>query len=206
MRRFFITYGVFACVLLFGCSHYQNALPLKTDPQSTIKGAIAVAGVLDCQVKDKKPFPCKDATERLVKDSGFPDHSAKITSDDLALLLADPLTLSVYRQQLSDIRQRLGFRYALAGKQGAHAVSSYTIWQVIVVVPIPPVVVWFTIPVPVSEKHGFLGSERILRVVDLDQAKVVSESFTLLRDHDANGILQSTDITEGISSMMLSKE
>lgn len=206
MKKIMVVCLVFCFVLLYGCSHYKNAVPLTGDTQSAIKENIGVAGVLNCQVKDRQPFLCKDSTERLAKDSGFPNYSEKMTPDDLALLLADPLTLSVYGQQLGAIRQRLGSRYILAGKHGAHAVSSYTIWHVIVVIPIPPVVAWFTIPVPISAKHGLLSSEQVLRIVDLEQAKVVSESYSLLRDYEADGILSSSEITDGLSRMMLLKE
>jgi hypothetical protein len=95
--------------------------------------------------------------------------------------MGSPAELAARHAELQLLRDRLGHRYVLAGEQGADPVLHQTMWDMVFAVPLGYVIITFTVPVPISRETGVRHGTHIVRVIDLDEATIVAESFELLR-------------------------
>lgn len=192
---------------IIGCSHYSSNIPLKENMNTQMHMDIANAGILDHRgVNGSLPVISASASRLLVEATKFPDVSGRLNAEELSLLLSQPVELAIATQQLRNLGQRLGYRYVVVGEQGAYPVTERSTWDVIVVVPTPVVVVAGSIPINTSQKQGVMHATRVLRVIDLEHAQIISESYELLRDHNDEGEFTSGEIAKGLSSMNLAKE
>jgi hypothetical protein len=208
MRKIiFVIITAFLCGFTIGCTHYSSKLPLGEDLNAQVQNKIAVAGILDRRsVNGARPALSVSATKLLVEEAKIPDVSGQLNNEELSLLLAQPLELAVTTRLLKSLGQRIGQRYVVVGEQGAYPITELTVWDSLIVIPAGYVVVWFTVPIPISQQHGIMHATRVLRVIDLDQARIVGESFALLRDkHDA-GEFTRGEISDGLSNINLERK
>lgn len=204
----FVVISVFIGMGLAGCTHhYASSLALKENRYEQTKKDTAVAGVLDRRgVSGAQSMISKSVTKVLVEKAEVPDVSGRLTAEEIALLLSQPVELALARPQLHDLKQRLGYRFVIVGEQGGDSVTESSYWDVGMVIPAAVVVIYFSIPVEISREQGVMNATRVLRVIDLEQAQIVSESYALLRDHKDEGEFTGGEIVDGLASMKLVKE
>ena len=125
--------------------------------------------------------------------------------EDLTLLLSQPVELNLAAAKLNDLRQRVGYKYVLVGEEGGYPTTRIIYWDFVIVIPAGPVIITLAIPAPISQKHGIFDATRILRVIDLENATIVGESFDLLRAEEDDDEFSGGQISDGISNMKLGK-
>ena len=199
---------IFLSIAFMGCTHhYVSHLPIQEKSQIQPQKNTAVAGILDRRgVSGAGPAHSLSATKILVEKANLPDVSGKINAEDLVLLLKQPIELSLAAAKLRDLKQRLGYRYVLVGEQGGDPATVRSFWDMGMIVPLGVIIVYFTIPIETSREHGIMHATRVLRVIDLEQAQIASESYALLRDRKEESEFSGGEISDGLSNMKLAKE
>lgn len=191
-----------------GCTqHYASSLALKENRYEQMKNGTGVAGVLDRRgISGASPMISVPVTKLLVEKAKVPDVSGQLKADEIMLLLSSPVELAVAKPQLHNLRQRLGYRFVIVGEQGGDSVMERAYWDVGLVIPAAVVIIYVSIPVEISRELGVMHATRVLRVIDLEQAQIVGESYTLLRDHRDEGEFTGGEIADGLASIKLAKE
>jgi len=209
MKRIcFFVMAVLVSTGTIGCtSHYTSSIPLTGNMSSQLSNEIAVAGVLNRQgLPGIQSSLSESSTKLLVEKSKVPDMSAKLMYEDILLLLSQPVELVVATPKLHELKQRIGYRYAIVGEQGADPVTELSYWDMGIGIPIPPVLIMFNVPIKLSQQAGVKHATRVLRIVDLEQAEIISEYYALLLDHNDVGAFTEDEIAEGVTTMKIGKE
>jgi hypothetical protein len=181
-------------------------LQLVENLRAQTKHNTAAAGILDHRaVSGAAPMVAAKPTRLLVKESKLPDVTTKLNTEDLTLLLSQPVELNLAAAKLNDLRQRVGYKYVLVGEEGGYPTTRIIYWDFVIVIPAGPVIITLAIPAPISQKHGIFDATRILRVIDLENATIVGESFDLLRAEEDDDEFSGGQISDGISNMKLGK-
>jgi len=168
--------------LLAACTSFRAATPIPPSLAEIIRSDIAAAGVLvESDLAASAPEASTGEGVALATALNQPAVSPPLDASTLALLLQQPDELAASAAALRDVRARLGHRFAAVGWRRVVPLSHSSDWNVVVVIPIPYVWVWFSYPVRMSGEDGVPHDERIMRIVDLDRAEIVSESYLLER-------------------------
>jgi hypothetical protein len=185
-----------------GCSHYKGAIPIDEKCRAQVKNDLVVGGILTRQAATKNtPSTSEEANKLLMKGVNCTTSPAQISSEDLALLLSGPSELSINAQYLRKMKQRLGHRFVMVGEQGGYPISKYLNWGIGWFIPAGPVIIFGSFPVTLSKEHDIQHAKRIIRVVDLDQARIIGESYEVLRDEDDGENFTSGQVSNAISSL-----
>ncbi len=173
---------VVLAVLFAGCTSYRTATPIPAGLAGTVGPDIGAAGVLVESGPDGgRPRASTEEGAALAEALGGPVMSPPLDAATLELLLQQPDGLAASAPALRELRDRLGHRFAAVGWRRVVPLSHSSFWNVIIVIPIPYIWVWLNFPVQMSGDSGVPHDERIMRIVDLDRAEIVSESYLLAR-------------------------
>ena len=97
-------------LLCLGCATwYRSAVPWSDDSPSAF--VISSAGVRDASTGERSVR----ASERLARESGFPDVGAKLAPEDWGMLMANPARLAYASAWRHDLAVRIGYRHVLVG-------------------------------------------------------------------------------------------
>lgn len=192
-------------MVIGGCSHYHGALPLPEAARDDLRGGLAVVGVLDRRLPESSTAAVSlSATRLLVTAAKASDLSDRVNADEVAFLLSSPAKLLVESTRLQELRRRLGHRYAVVGEQGSTVVTYLLMWDAVWVIPLPFVAVVFTTPFQMSNDPAAQRATRVLRVVDLETASIVGESYEVLRDSSGDGEFTGREFASGLTAMRVS--
>jgi len=169
-------------VLLAACTSFRTATPIPPSLAKTLGSDIAAAGVLvESGAGGAAPSASADEGAALAEALGRPVMSSPLDASSLELLLQQPDGLAASASGLRELRARLGHRFAAVGWRRVVPVSHSSFWNVVVVIPIPYIWVWFNYPVRMAGESGVPHDEQIMRIVDLERAEIVSETYLLAR-------------------------
>ncbi len=174
--------GVVAIVALGGCASFRDSNPIPQHLGPSIAGDIVAAGVLI------EPPPGQGAPQAAVEEAGHLadalGRASALPALDVAsleLLLQPPDLLSANATKLRDLRFRLGHRFAAVAWRRTSQLRHSTTWNATIVVPLPFLWVFFNWPIPVTSPSSVAHDARMVRIVDLERAELVSESFLVTR-------------------------
>jgi hypothetical protein len=175
--------GVCALLALAGCSSFRSQLPLPSPVVASVGADLAVAGVLARPTSDTAGGASASPEEAaaLADATGRPLVQPALDTTELRILLQPPAALAASRHALERIRQRVGHRYAAVAARDAIGLRHRTTWDVIVVLPTPWIIFFWNWPIPMSSPKTVPHDTSVVRIVDLDRAAILGESFLLRR-------------------------
>lgn len=174
--------AVIACLWLVGCTGFRSATPIPAERAQSLPTEIVAAGVL---VESPDPGAgdsvSTEESAALAQALGASAIGEAPDAETLALLLLPPDALAVQSTSLGELANRWGSRYAAVGWRRTIPLAHSSSWNVIIVIPIPYIWFWFNWPIPLSGESGVPHDARIVRIVDLEQAEIVSEAYRIER-------------------------
>lgn len=201
-------------VALGGCSSFRSHLslpPPSASGGSAIGDDLAVAGVL------ARPLPSADLDrpgaplaptavspgegEALARAVGRPLVRPALDAPELGLLMQPPAALAASAGALSRIRDRIGHRYAAIAARDALGLRHRTTWDVIVVLPTPWIIFFWDWPIAMSNPSIVPHDTASVRIVDLDRAVIVGESFLLRRGKAKGRPLDAGQLEEALEEI-----
>ena len=187
-------------------SHYRNAIPLSDAQLPEVLTGLAIAGTLENRrAVVPKPLRVGEATARLAAGVGVRDLSSTVATEELQLLLAAPAQLRLRRDELADLRQRLGCRYIVAAELAEVPVRWQKRWVMEMIVPVGYTIVVFPIPITYSHKYGIPHTSLEVRVVDLEGGEIVGESYEVLRSESLEGSLGGREVQRALDAIRLAE-
>jgi hypothetical protein len=185
---------------VFGCSHYKGALAIDKNLKTQVKKDLAVGGILTRQTaSNTKSAISPEASKLLMNEIISKNVTVQLSSEELELLLSGPTELSMSEQTLRNLKDRIGHRFVIVGEQGGYPISRILYWDIGYCIFLGAAIICSAIPVKMSEVHDyFRNAKRIIRVIDLDQARIIGESYEVLRDEEDGNIFTSGQISDAL--------
>jgi len=170
------------------CSNFRSALPLAPRPaaggseRAAVARDLTAAGVLFEREPGQGPAeaPAGEAVA-LAEALGVEASEPPLDVASLLLLLEPPASLAARSAELQSLRSRLGHRYAAVASRGVTRLGHSSTWDVILVIPTPWIFLWFNWPIPIQSPSTHPHDADVARIVDLDRAEIVAESFVVRR-------------------------
>ncbi|MGH0036063.1 MAG: hypothetical protein ACQGVK_13630 [Myxococcota bacterium] len=197
--------AVVALAGLVGCSSFRSQLPLPPPGESALAGDLGVAGVLtrppegapDAGVYAASP----EEGAALAEAVGRPLARPTLDTPALRLLLQPPAALAASGHALAEVRQQLGHRYAAVAARDAIELRHRTTWDVIIVIPTPWIIFWWNWPIPMSSPKTVPHDTAVVRIVDLDGARIVGESFLLRRGKARGKPFKKSQLSDALEEL-----
>ncbi len=174
-----------ACLLvvpLAGCISFRDSNPIPHSLGPSIASDIVAAGVLVEPPPGRgAPEASSDEVQHLADALGRTAASPALDVATLEMLLQPPDLLAANAARLRDLRGRLGHRFAAVAWRRTSPLRHSTTWNATIIVPLPIIWVFFNWPIPMTSPSTVPHDARMVRIVDLERAELVSESFLMAR-------------------------
>lgn len=156
---------------------YRTGYLVEAGTQSRWSGDLSAAGVLHVGPGGESQL-VPGAAEAIAAELDIQHVGTQLTPEDLAVLNAPPEELGRHREQLTDIYDRVGSRYLIAGMVASDTSDMNKRWVIMVLIPLFVTILTLPIPVTYDEKFGDERKVMTLRVVDLESARVVAAAVS----------------------------
>lgn len=183
-----------------GCAlHHHGVVSVREDIRSGVQTDLAVVGALDLRQPTNQPsLQSVEATRVLVGQIDLPNASEHVSPEDVATMLATPETIRGHAKELAQLERRVGHRYVLAGALVTVPVDETRRW----VAEVSGTYMLVEIPFTYAHSPAAPYVAVALRVVDLESAEVIAESFEI-SPHCADGRFDEKYVASALLSLGL---
>ena len=156
---------------------YRTGYLVEQGMQSRWSGDLSAAGVLHVG-SDGTQQLVPGAAEAIAGELEIPHVGGQLSADDLAILNAPPEEIGRHQEALTDIYDRVGARFVIAGMVASDTSDMNKRWVIMVLIPLVVTILVLPLPVTYDEKFGDEREVMTLRVVDLETARIVATAVS----------------------------